>query len=102
MARQIAFNVANDEVMYRYYRCLLKSMAGRILFTTKQGYIGTGPRGTKMGDVVVLIAGLGILMVVRGNKEQGNIVVGAVHIHGVMEGEAWPNDRGKLTEIVLV
>jgi hypothetical protein len=98
----MANNVANDEVVYRYYRRLLKSTAGRKLFTTTQGHIGTGPRGMEMGDVVVLIAGLELPMIVRGTGEQGYIVVGASHIHRVMEGDVWPSDEGELREIVLV
>lgn len=100
---QIALSVANDEGMYRYCRRLLESTAARNLCTTTQGYIGTGPRSMKMGDVVMLITGLGLPMIVRGEHgEQGYTVVGAAHIHGVMEGDAWPSDEGKLMEIVLV
>lgn len=102
MGWQLANNVANDEVVYRYYRRLLKSTAGRKLFTTTQGHIGTGPGGMEMGDVMVLIAGLELPMIVRGTGEQGYIVVGAAHIHRVMEGDVWPSDEGELREIVLV
>jgi hypothetical protein len=99
---QMAFGVANDEVVYRYHRRLLKSTAGREFFTTTQGYIGTGPRGMKMGDVVVLITGLGLPMIVRETGEKRYMVVGAAHIHKVMEGDAWPSDDGEMREIVLV
>jgi hypothetical protein len=100
---RIASNVASDEEMYRFSRRLLKSTAARNLFTTTEGYIGTGPRSMKVGDVVILITGFGLPMIVRGGKgEQGYTVVGAAHIHGVMEGEAWPSNEEILREIVLV
>jgi hypothetical protein len=102
MDRQTAVNVANDEVIYGYYRRLLKFTASRRLFTTKQGYVGTGPWDMKMGDVVALITGFGLPIILRGNEEKGYIVMGAAHIHKMMEGEAWLPGEGRLRKIVLI
>lgn len=99
---QIAVNVANDDVVYPYHRRLLKSMTGRKLLITKQGCIGAGPWDMRTGDVVALIAGFGLPMILRENGEQGYLVVGAAHIHGLMKGEAWPSEMGDLEEIVLL
>jgi hypothetical protein len=98
---KIASNVAHDKVLYRYYRRLLKWTAGRKLFTTTQGYIGTGPTRIEKGDAVVLIAGFKLPVIVRANAEKKYTVIGAAHIHKMVDGDAWPDDEGELEEIVL-
>ena len=71
----------------------------RTFFTTRDGYMGTAPRSAKLGDLVVLIAGLDFPFIVRKNGESYSLI-GPAFIHGVMKGERW--DDAQLEKIVLV
>ncbi|KAH7136167.1 hypothetical protein B0J11DRAFT_520058 [Dendryphion nanum] len=99
---RIAEKVANDDNTLRYHLFLLKLIYGRVLLTTKQGYIGTGPWNTEVNDRVFLIPGCSLPGIFRTREETGYTVVGAAHIHGVMEGKVWKTLEDRVHDIVLL
>jgi len=71
----------------------------RTLFTTRDGYVGIGPRWAKTGDCVALVAGAQWPFVVRreGSKYR---FIGPAKVHGIMQGERW--DESKLERMAFV
>lgn len=72
-----------------------------MFFVTSNGYIGTGPLSTGAGDKVAILSGFAAPLILRaiGPHRQ---VVGAAYIHGIMQGEAWPEDQAKLVKVTLI
>lgn len=76
-------------------------------FITSNGLPGMGPRNTKVGDTVAVLAGANMPFILReGTSPHGRnayTVVGVCYVHGIMDGEAvvGPN-AGKVEEISLV
>jgi hypothetical protein len=68
-------------------------------FTTRDGYMGVGPRWVSPGDSVALIAGLGHPFIVRKTGEDF-VLIGPAYIRGIMVGERW--DEEKAGTITLV
>ncbi|KAF2260072.1 hypothetical protein CC78DRAFT_620568 [Lojkania enalia] len=63
----------------------------RTIFTTRDGYIGIGPRWAKPNDSIALISGSKLPFVVRrvGRNFQ---LIGPAYINGIMKGERWDED----------
>lgn len=81
----------------------LQAMRGRRPYRTQNmGYIGMGPGGTRLGDVVVLFPGAHVPYVLRPRPDSGRghfELVGEAYCHGIMDGEA---AGGPLENIYLV
>lgn len=71
----------------------------RTFFVTKDGYMGVGPRCSRTGDRIALIAGLKLPFVIREAGDRYNLI-GPAYIHGIMKGERW--DENLLTQIIIV
>jgi hypothetical protein len=71
----------------------------RTFFTTKDGYMGIGPRWARSDDSVALVAGLRMPFVVRGDGSKYRII-GPARIHGVELGERW--DESQLEMLTFV
>jgi hypothetical protein len=85
---------------YHYERC--RAITGkRIFFIASNGYIGTSPPSMLIMDKVAILSGLRIPLILR---EVGphHEVVGAAYVHGIMQGEVWPEDEGRLLEVTLI
>ncbi|KAF7858758.1 uncharacterized protein EAF02_011082 [Botrytis sinoallii] len=54
------------------------------------------------GDEVFLLKGLDVPVVLRPNGENYSFVTPCSYIHGVMEGQKWPEDESELQDLVLV
>ncbi|KAF7920293.1 uncharacterized protein EAE98_008986 [Botrytis deweyae] len=54
------------------------------------------------GDEVFLLKGLDVPVVLRPNGENYSFVGPCSYIHGVMEGQRWPEDESELQDLVLV
>ena len=64
----------------------------RRFLITKNGYMGIGPRETKVGDSIVILQGHRAPIVARYAASTHGRVVGESYIHGIMEGEAFHED----------
>lgn len=86
-----------------FYKALVFSNR-KCLFTTEKGYLGTGPELILDGDRIAVIAGVCMPLVLRPVEEGGFRLVTHAYVHGIMYGEAWPEDGdgGGVEEIVLV
>lgn len=58
---------------------------GRRIFTTENGFLGTGNEGVKAGDIVVLVKGADMPYIIRTvtGKEDTFTLVGEAYIHGI-------------------
>jgi hypothetical protein len=64
----------------------------RRMIRTKKGYIGLAPRYTRVGDHIGVFAGGEMPLVVR--KDGAHfLLVGESYVHGIMNGEAWVDDK---------
>jgi hypothetical protein len=61
--------------------------------------MGVGPRCSRTGDRIALIAGLKLPFVIREAGDRYNLI-GPAYIHGIMKGERW--DENLLTQIIIV
>jgi len=59
----------------------------RVIFTTKTGYLGRGPLGMKVGDLVCILYGGPVPYVIRRSGGQYRFI-GEAYIHDLMRGEA--------------
>jgi len=71
------------------------------LVITSEGYMGTTPPMAKVGDRIVLVAGLSLPMIVR-REGEGDRLIGPAYIHGIMDGERWPEVESDLEWINFV
>ena len=69
---------------------IITACRGNTFFCTGAGYIGAGTSEIRDGDLIVSIGGLNSPMVVRKTGD-GHRLVGPVHVHGIMNGELWPD-----------
>lgn len=67
---------------------------------TSQGYIGSVPLNTKIGDKVAIPAGCKAPFLLREEDRGRYYLVGDCYIHGIMDGEAWDETRVKAFKIV--
>jgi hypothetical protein len=65
----------------------------KVLFVTRNGYLGIGQHSVGVGDLVVLFSGMKVPFVVR-RMGMGWKLVAPVHVHGIMQGEWWDERRG--------
>jgi hypothetical protein len=72
----------------------------RTFLTTQRGLFGLAPRGARQGDSIALLSGLKYPFVLRRNGERWHML-GPAYIHGVMDGEAWPQGQGPLTSFLI-
>ena len=70
------------------------------LFTTKSGLLGLASVALEVGDQVVLFSGFLLPIIVR---PEGSCYrfISAAYVEGLMLGEEWPEDQGKLQEFTI-
>jgi hypothetical protein len=76
-------------------------LCGKAFFVTKTGYMGTSLEATKVGDTLVVFAGMKLPSVVR---KEGNsyIFIGPAYVHAIMDGEAWEGRSASLEEFTII
>ncbi|KAI1422531.1 HET-domain-containing protein [Xylaria sp. FL1777] len=68
----------------------------RRFFITKNGYMGLGPRDTKVGDSIILLQGHQAPILARATEEKHWKVVGDGYVHGIMEGSLFKPEKCEL------
>ncbi|KAN0113261.1 Heterokaryon incompatibility protein (HET) domain containing protein [Hyaloscypha variabilis] len=68
---------------------------GRRLFVTASGHQGIGPQALEKGDEVWILGGAKVPMVLRRVQEGIYRLVGEAYVHGIMEGEAVGEGKGR-------
>ncbi|KAL9612226.1 MAG: hypothetical protein Q9167_003175 [Letrouitia subvulpina] len=84
-----------------YHSLALAFSNKKCLFTTENGYMGTGPDLVRVDDQVALIAGMSTPVILR-PLDGGFEYVTHAYVHGLMYGDAWPENKAELQEIVLI
>ena len=75
--------------LFRLYQTLFVQIPHARFFTTKMGYMGTGPLSLQDGDSVWLVPGSRTLFVLRDRPGVNRYeFVGDCYVHGVMQGQA--------------
>ncbi len=70
----------------RFQNLIAAGSAGTQLFSTKAGYLGSGPLGMQEGDVISVLFGSNVPFVMRGVGHY-YILVGECFVLGLMDGE---------------
>jgi len=77
----------------------------KCFFRTENGYFGTAPDPASVsvnaGDKVAVVSGLAHPMLLR-PVDGGYKLLTHIYLHGIMYGEAWPDNDTTLEELVLV
>lgn len=66
----------------------LREEDSRFLLTTSSGFVGLGPEGAEVGDVIALFYGSDIPVVLRAEGDH-YVYRGRAWINGIMQGELW-------------
>ena len=66
---------------------------------THNGYIGLAPHLAQNGDVIALAKGARTPLVLRSRPNGNWELVGDIYVHGIMQGEAFEED--KCEEIII-
>ncbi|KAI4185649.1 MAG: hypothetical protein L6R41_004006 [Letrouitia leprolyta] len=80
----------------------LRIARNRKFGTTKRGYIGWCPEGTKKGDRICLLFGGQAPFVVRNVGKEKWRLLGEVYVHGLMDGEGLAMEGVKMDTVRLV
>jgi hypothetical protein len=90
----------NDQLVEKIHRLMIDACTRTRLFITSRGLLGKGLKDIQEGDLVALIAGVGMPIIIRkgGSSYRSK---GPAYIHGMMYGEMWPKDEIDLIDIVL-
>lgn len=75
--------------------------SSRRVFRTRENYLGNGPRKTKPGDQVWILAGAKVPFVLRPQETGKHVLVGDCYVHGIMHGEAFERQGFELVNLQL-
>ncbi|PMD28939.1 HET-domain-containing protein [Hyaloscypha variabilis F] len=92
--------ISSDRKLLNLHQAIYLQCEGTRLLITTDGRLGKGLKNIQEGDAVALIAGVDIPMILR--KDGGSYrSMGPAYIHGIMNGEMWPENEDDLIDIVL-
>ncbi|KAI3321448.1 heterokaryon incompatibility protein-domain-containing protein [Xylariaceae sp. AK1471] len=89
-----------DGAAKTFHDTIRERLCEKAFFLTDTQHMGIAGEAIQEGDVVTLLSGLEMPIILRQN-EGGYSVVTWAYIHGVMEGEQWP-EKDHLDTIILV
>jgi hypothetical protein len=90
-----------EPMIPEFHHNMWEVQRGKAFFMTKGGWMGTAEGKIQEGDVVALVAGLEMPLIVSPIGEHFR-VVGHAYVHGLMDGEKWPEALDELELICLV
>jgi hypothetical protein len=93
------FDDLNAFIGYDNLKLLLDST--RILCCTSNGQPGWVPETAQGGDVICLFQDCPFPFVLREREGGCYTLIGDAYIHGIMHGEAWPDDGAGVTTLVI-
>ncbi|KAK5126138.1 hypothetical protein LTR85_011493 [Meristemomyces frigidus] len=76
--------------------------ASRVLASTSNGLLGWIPETATVGDVICVFEGAPFPFLLSKKSGDRYTLVGDAYVHGIMHGEAWPEDEGNIETISLV
>ena len=84
-----------------FHRAAIRQARQSVFFSTTQGRFGITGGCPQPGDVIAVVAGFDSPLILR-QQAVGYCLSGHGYIHGIMDGELWPNEEAGLGDIVLV
>jgi hypothetical protein len=97
--------IEEDEARSYHFRSLGVIIHNQILYrnliTTENGFMGLAPLTAQDGDIIYLVPGCDTPLTLRRLNDNEFHLVGPCYVHGIMYGEAFPDDMS-LEDIVLV
>jgi hypothetical protein len=84
-----------------FHFAVLKHSRRKCFFTTENGYFGTASDQILPNDKIAILAGLEMPVILR-EVEQSYHLITHAYVHGLMYGEAWPENATEVMEITLV
>lgn len=109
MMERVAANVRTHFALgetsnFCYYA--MEMTCGKCFFRTENGYFGTAPDPASVcveaGDKVAVVSGLAHPLLLRPVEGGGYRLLTHIYLHGIMYGEAWPDNDSVLEELALV
>ncbi|KAF2490849.1 HET-domain-containing protein, partial [Lophium mytilinum] len=82
----------------RYHWTILSYVASLVLFRTSTNLLGIACHTVEPGDAVVLLQGGAMAYILRGDGDCYRLI-GQAFIHGLMNGEEWPDRNEELEEL---
>jgi hypothetical protein len=70
-------------------------------FLTDAGHHGVAARGVQEGDQIVVLEGFTLAMVSRPAGNGYFEMIAPAFVVGIMDGEAWPKDEGKIETLTF-
>jgi hypothetical protein len=87
----------------RFQKCMQRCITDTVLFETKDGYLGLGPKMMRKGDLICVLLGSKVPFIMR-KVDNHFILLGECFVLGLMDGEAidWLEaERVKLQEFQI-
>ncbi|KAK0625906.1 heterokaryon incompatibility protein-domain-containing protein [Immersiella caudata] len=89
------------------YGLALDAQEGRRCFVTSEGYVGLGPEGMQVGDMVVVLKGASVPVVLRPDGDDGSgqgsfTNAGEAYCYGIMDGEALEMKSGEEASVFYI
>lgn len=75
------------EISFRFSRGVAAARGNRTFFITMSGYMGLGPRGLEVGDIICVVLGCHVPLLLR-KCGDCYMLVGECFVWGLMDGEA--------------
>jgi hypothetical protein len=91
------------DITWKYWctaAVFLKRLSYGRFFITERGYIGVGPKITKVNDQICVFAGGGVPFVLE-EKYSTYSLIGECYVHGIMYGESWAFTGVQQQDLVL-
>ena len=98
---QLVLILRQHMVGYELFRkAYMMTCQGRRFFTTLGGYMGIGPPGMRIDDLICVFLGGAVPWIVR--QEGGEyVLVGECYVHGIMDGEFMKTEDLPVQDIIV-
>lgn len=89
-----AEKIFTDDTAFVYSHRASTATLGRVLGTTEKSYLAMVPMMACVGDEIVIFSGGKVPFVIRAEGNNFKLV-GPCYVHGIMDGEAFPDGDTK-------
>jgi hypothetical protein len=101
-AEEVLITLETRRTLLKLRNAITLSLDYFTLFLTDTGYLGGAALGTKDKDQIALLAGCDYPMIVRSADSGYLKLIAPAFVAGVMNGEAWPQNKKDLKDIILI
>jgi hypothetical protein len=101
LARDPKISSPRSILEHEFSHLRLVFSSSRRVFRTHKNYLGNGPRRTRPGDKVWILAGAKVPFVLRPQENGKHVLVGDCYVHGIMHGEAFERQGFEFVNLQL-